>query len=206
MQSPGPGEPTQPPAAPPPPPSAPPPDAPPPGYGQAPYGTPQQGYPAQQYVSQPGGFAPQAGPAPGLLYAGFWIRFAALLIDGILLFIIFFIGGRLFVKGIDYGNGNIVITEGQWWWSVWGIVSFLYYPVTWAWLGETIGHRILGMEIRRVDDGQRPSAGQVIVRYIGYLICYITIGIGFIIAGFDARKQGLHDKIGGTVVVRKVPT
>jgi uncharacterized RDD family membrane protein YckC len=141
-----------------------------------------------------------------MAYAGFWMRFLALIIDSILLFIIFFIGGRLFVKGIDYGNGNIVITEGQWWWAVWGIFSVLYYPVTWALLGETIGHRVLGMEIRRVEDGQRPNAGQVIVRYLGYILSSLIICIGFIIAAFDPRKQGLHDKIANTVVVRKVAT
>lgn len=201
MQSPPPGEPTQPMGTPPP-------SAPPPGYGApppgGPYGSPQPAYPAAQYGNQPGWAAPQAGPAAGLAYAGFWIRLLALVIDGILLGIIFFIGSRLFVKGIDYGNGNIVITEGQWWWAVWGIVSFLYYPVTWAWLGETIGHRVLGMEIRRVEDGRRPNAGQVVVRFLGFILSEIIIFIGFIIAAFDPRKQGLHDKLANTVVVRKI--
>jgi uncharacterized RDD family membrane protein YckC len=199
MQTPSPGEPTQPQGAPPPPP---PPSAPPPGYGQAPYGSPQN-YPAAQYGNQPGWAAPQAGPAPGLVYAGFWMRLLALIIDGILLGIVSFILGRLFLKGIDYGNGNVVITEGQWVIPVIYIINFLYYPVTWAWLGETIGHRVLGMEIRRVEDGRRPGVGQVIVRFLGYILCYITIFIGFIIAAFDPRKQGLHDKIANTVVVRK---
>jgi len=193
MQSPAPGESTQSqaPAAPPPPP------APPAAYGAPPEAGQWVGPPTQQAV---------AGPAPGLAYAGFWWRVAATLIDDVLLFIILFIGGRAFVKGIDYGNGNIVITEGQWWWVVWGIVATLYVPVTWAMLGETIGHRVLGMEIRRVDDGQRPGAGQVVVRYLGYLASSIIIGIGLLIAAFDVRKQGLHDKLAGTVVVRRLPT
>jgi uncharacterized RDD family membrane protein YckC len=193
MQTPAPGEPTQ--SAQP---MPPPPPSPPPGYGAAPYGSPTAGW---------AGPAPQqavAGPAPGLTYAGFWIRVVAVLIDSVLLGIIFFIGSRLFVKGIDYGNGNIVITEGQWFWSLWGVISFLYLPVTWAWLGETIGHRMLGMEIRRVEDGQRPGIGQIIVRWIGYYISALIILIGFIIAAFDPRKQGLHDKIANTLVVRKV--
>jgi uncharacterized RDD family membrane protein YckC len=193
MQSPGPGEPT-PQAAPPPPP--PPPTA-------APYGSAQPAYPAQQYGNQPGWAAPQAGPAPGLVYAGFWIRFAAMLIDGIALYAILVLGNFLFVKGIDNGNGTVTIVQGAWWLPLWSVVEFLYYPVTWAWLGETVGHRILGMEIRRVEDGQRPGVGQVIVRYIGYIISVIIILIGLIIAAFDPRKQGLHDKIAGTVVVRK---
>ncbi|HXA28711.1 MAG TPA: RDD family protein [Candidatus Angelobacter sp.] len=193
MQTPAPGEPTQ--SAQPVPP---PPPGPPPGYAAAPYGSPAAGWsgpPPQQTV---------AGPAAGLAYAGFWWRVLAVFVDWILLGIIFFIGGRTFVKGIDYGNGNIVITEGQWWWAVWGIVSFLYLPVTWAWLGETIGHRMFGMEIRRVEDGARPGIGQIIVRWIGYYISSIILGIGFLIAAFDPRKQGLHDKLASTVVVRKV--
>lgn len=190
MQSPAPGEPTQPPAAPPPPPSAPP-----PGYAPSPYGSAQPGYAAAP--------AAQAGPAAGLAYAGFWWRVLAWFIDSILLGIVFFVLLRLFLKGIDYGNGNIVWTEGQWVIPVIYVVGILYVPVTWAALGETLGHRALGMEIRRVDDGQRAGIGQVIVRYLGYIISSIIIGIGFLIAAFDPRKQGLHDKIANTVVVRK---
>ena len=185
MQTPPP---TEPPAAPPPPP--------PPSYTPAPYGSTQPSDAPQQ-------FAPTVGPAPGLAYAGFWWRVLAVLIDSILLVALLILGNRLFVKGIDYGNGNIVITEGQWWYAVWGIIDFLYVPVTWAWLGHTPGHRALGMEIRRVDDGQRPSAGTIIVRYLGYIISAIILGIGFLIAAFDPRKQGLHDKLASTVVVRK---
>jgi uncharacterized RDD family membrane protein YckC len=187
MQSSAPGEPTQPA---PPPPQAPPP--PPPDYGAA------------QYASTPAQSTTAAGPAPGLAYAGFWWRVLAVFIDSILLGIVFFIGGRAFVKGIDYGDGNIVITEGQWWWAVWGIVAFLYVPITWAWLGETLGHRALGMEIRNVSDGQRPGLGTIIVRFLGYYLSSLIIGIGFLIAAFDARKQGLHDRLANTVVVRKL--
>jgi uncharacterized RDD family membrane protein YckC len=197
MQTPAPGEPTQPPAAPPPPPSAPP-----PGYGQPPEGAPPS-YPAAEYGSQPGWVAPQPGPAPGMVYAGFWIRFLALIIDGIPLYGILILGNRLFVTAVNNGDGTTTVIQGGWWLPLWLILSYLYYPVTWAALGETVGHRILGMEIRRVEDGQRPGVGQVIVRFLGYILCYITILIGFIIAAFDARKQGLHDKIAGTVVVRK---
>jgi uncharacterized RDD family membrane protein YckC len=195
MQTPAPGEPTQSQPAPPPPPG------PPPGYAAPQYGSPQAGqWPGQQ----PQQFAPVAGPAPGLAYAGFWLRVLALIIDYIIVGAVFFIGSKLFVKGIDYGNGNIVITDGQWFWYLWGILSFFYYPVTWAWLGETPGHRILGMELRRVEDGQKPTGGQIVIRYLGYILSGLIIGIGFLIAAFDARKQGLHDKLAGTVVVRKV--
>jgi uncharacterized RDD family membrane protein YckC len=127
-----------------------------------------------------------AGPAPGLAYAGFWWRVLASLIDGVL------VGGITSLGSLIGGR------------AIWTIISILYLPVTWAWLGETVGHRILGMEIRRVEDGQRPDIGQVLVRWIGYYVSAIIIFIGFIIAAFDPRKQALHDKIANTVVVRKV--
>jgi uncharacterized RDD family membrane protein YckC len=189
MQSPAPGEPTQ--SAQPVPP---PPPGPPPGYAAPPYGSPQAGWagpPPQQAV---------AGPAPGLAYAGFWVRVVAVVIDSILLVAILLAGTRAFVT--HYLDTDTY--TGTWWFSVWGIIAFLYTPVTWAWLGETLGHRMLGMEIRRVEDGQRPGIGQIIVRFIGYYISSLIAGIGFLIAAFDPRKQGLHDKIANTVVVRKV--
>jgi uncharacterized RDD family membrane protein YckC len=175
MQSPAPGEPTPSTT-----PIPPPPSGPPPGYAAAEYGSPAVGWagplPQQTVV----------GPAPGLAYAGFWWRVLASLIDGVILSAITALGSQV--------GGR----------AIWSIISLLYLPVTWAWLGETPGHRVLGMEIRRVEDGQRPGVGQVVIRWIGYYISVITIGIGFIIAGFDPRKQALHDKIANTVVVRRV--
>jgi uncharacterized RDD family membrane protein YckC len=192
MQSPTPGEPPQ--SAPP----TPPPPPGPPGYGAPPYGSTEPGWvgPAPQQAV--------TGPAPGFAYAGFWWRVAAYLVDWVLLVGVLLLGTRAFVKGIDYGDGNIVITEGQWWWVVFGILAFLYWPVTWARFGETIGHRLFGMEIRRVEDGQRPGIGQIIVRWLGFYLSSLIIGIGFLIAAFDPRKQALHDKLANTVVVRKV--
>ena len=48
-----------------------------------------------------------------------------------------------------------------------------------------------------------PGLGRSILRFVGYWICWITLFIGFFWVGFDSRKQGWHDKIAGTVVVRR---
>jgi len=47
-----------------------------------------------------------------------------------------------------------------------------------------------------------PSTGQLIVRYVGYFISSLFLCLGFLWIAFDARKQGWHDKIAGTVVIK----
>lgn len=193
MQSPAPGDPgaSPPPAAPPPPPA-------PPAYGAPPYGSTAQSWqgPAPQ--------AAVAGPAPGLAYAGFWWRVLASFIDSIILLAIFVIGTRLFVTRYVNDVGDTLAWTGTWWWVVAGLIDLLYYPVSWVAFGETPGHLVLRMEVRRVEDGQRIGAGRAVIRYLGWLISSFLLGIPFLIAGFDARKQALHDRMASTVVVRKI--
>jgi uncharacterized RDD family membrane protein YckC len=49
----------------------------------------------------------------------------------------------------------------------------------------------------------RRSAGQMVMRYIGYYISTIPLLLGLIWVGIDSRKQGWHDKLAGTVVIRE---
>ncbi|MEY4425789.1 MAG: hypothetical protein RL535_87, partial [Pseudomonadota bacterium] len=60
------------------------------------------------------------------------------------------------------------------------------------------------LSLRVVDDktGSSLSVGQSIARYLGYFVSGITFGLGLIWVGIDSKKQGWHDKIAGTVVVR----
>jgi uncharacterized RDD family membrane protein YckC len=48
----------------------------------------------------------------------------------------------------------------------------------------------------------KPGAGRMIVRYLGYYVSLLAFGLGFFWVGWDPRKQGWHDKLAGTVVVR----
>ena len=48
----------------------------------------------------------------------------------------------------------------------------------------------------------KPSTGQLVIRYLGYYVSFIAFCLGFIWVGFDARKQGWHDKMAGTLVIR----
>ena len=57
------------------------------------------------------------------------------------------------------------------------------------------------VKVVRVD-GQAVDLGAATLRFIGYLVCALTLGIGFLFIVFDERKRGLHDRIAGTHVIR----
>jgi uncharacterized RDD family membrane protein YckC len=57
--------------------------------------------------------------------------------------------------------------------------------------------------VARDTDGTKPGFGRSFLRYVGYWVAWITLFIGFIWVAFDGRKQGWHDKIAGTLVVRR---
>jgi uncharacterized RDD family membrane protein YckC len=66
-----------------------------------------------------------------------------------------------------------------------------------------VGNRLLGLRVVKLD-GSPVTLGTAIVRWIGLVISFVVILLGVIWVGFDPRKQGWHDKIAGTVVVRSV--
>ncbi len=105
-------------------------------------------------------------------HAGFWIRLGAFLIDVILLSIV-----------------------------SWGIVNVAYFVGMWAWKGQTLGQLVANVKVVRTD-GQPCDLRTAVIRFLGYLVCCLTLGIGFLVVAFDSRKQGLHDKIANTYVIR----
>jgi uncharacterized RDD family membrane protein YckC len=177
---------------------------------------PPPAYPVATYYA-----GPQPGPAPGIAYAGFWIRFAAALIDGIIVgvpFVIIF----LVVEGSalsSYANCiNIAAQSGSFaticsstyigsvgYWYLIGLgVQLLYFVILWSKLGGTLGQRMLGLHVVDAATGQNIGIGRSLGRFLGYVISIIPLYIGLIWAAFDPRKQGWHDKIASTFVVRKV--
>jgi uncharacterized RDD family membrane protein YckC len=130
----------------------------------------------------------QVGPAPGMAFGGFWIRFVAFVIDFILI-------GILEVIAVSISASLLTVVY---------LVALLYFPLCWGLLGHTIGMIPFGLNIVRNADGGKLTWGNVIMRLIGWFVSALVIYIGFIWAAFDSRKRGWHDMIGGTVVVRRV--
>ena len=67
----------------------------------------------------------------------------------------------------------------------------------------TPGKLLIGAQIVDEKTGGKPSTAQLVGRYLGYYVSIIPLFLGIIWVAFDTRKQGWHDKLAGTVVVRK---
>jgi uncharacterized RDD family membrane protein YckC len=202
--------------------------APPPPPGYAP---PPPGY-APPAAAPPGHWEPptqsRPGPAPGYVYVGFWRRFAATLIDWILFFFLYLALVAVFLSRIDIGTwrvfvdidpvsgqplaptGEILGATGAVLGALFAIFALLwlahilYHVILWSWRGGTLGQLALGIQVRRESDGRRIGLGTAVLRYVGYFISTWALYIGLIWAAFDRRKQGWHDKIAGTLVIRRV--
>jgi uncharacterized RDD family membrane protein YckC len=167
------------------------------------------------------GGPPNAGPAPGIGYAGFWIRFVAAFIDGIIigvpLFVVFLLLDGSTLKaysdcvntalnsGVYAGTCSSTLTGSIGLFELLALgVQFLYFVGLWSQLGGTLGQRMLGLHVVDAATGKHIGVGRAIGRFIGYIISSAVLSIGLIWAAFDPRKQGWHDKMASTFVVRKV--
>ncbi len=133
-------------------------------------------------------------------YAGFWIRTGATIIDTILIAII--IMPILFaIYGKDYWESESFIL-GFWDVLLNYILPAIVVIVFWVYKSATPGKMATKLTIVDARTGGKPSTGQLIGRYFAYFISIIPLCLGLIWVGFDKRKQGWHDKLAGTVVIR----
>jgi uncharacterized RDD family membrane protein YckC len=72
----------------------------------------------------------------------------------------------------------------------------------WVYKAATPGKIILNMQIVDAKTHQKPGVMQSVVRYFAYIVSFMPLYLGFIWIYFDKRKQGFHDKIAGTVVIK----
>ena len=84
------------------------------------------------------------------------------------------------------------------------VLNWLYYALleSSAWQA-TLGKKALGLEVTDMQ-GARISFGRATGRFFAKIISSIILCIGFIMIGFTEKKQGLHDMIAGTLVIRKL--
>ncbi len=133
-------------------------------------------------------------------YAGFWIRTGAAIIDTLL--IVALIAPMLTaIYGSDYWAGDFS-TQGIWDILLNYVLPVIVVIVFWIYRSATPGKIVLKLSIVDANTGGKPSIGQFIGRYLAYYISMIPLFLGFFWVGIDKRKQGWHDKLAGTVVVR----
>ena len=148
-------------------------------------------------------------------YGGFWIRFLAIIIDGIIIGVVSaIIRIPLGLAGLGVGLGlgrnpdpNQVLAAIPAVMSLIGLSFLINLALSLAYdvyflttKGATPGKMALGLKVIRADGGPI-TAGVAIGRYFGKILSGIVLWIGFIIAGFDGEKRALHDHICGTRVV-----
>ena len=125
--------------------------------------------------------------------AGFWIRTFAYIIDAI---------GVGIVSGIIASiiGGDPTGTTSSGLNLLFGLAYFVYF---WSAQGggQTLGMRVLNLKVIRTD-GSMLTITQGLIRYVGLFVSFICLLIGVIWVAFDADKQGWHDKIAGTYVIR----
>lgn len=73
----------------------------------------------------------------------------------------------------------------------------------WSAKQATPGKMLIGAKIVDANSGLAPTFSKLCIRYIGYLVSLIPLGLGYLWIAFDPKKQGWHDKLAGTVVVRR---
>ncbi len=137
--------------------------------------------------------------------AGFWVRVAANLIDGALVVGLYLVTGLLlFLLGMAVpGPLTVILSVGLLWLLMMGayFLMYLYLPAT---RGQTPGKKVLQLWI--VGESQRAGSplgwSTALLRWLGHLVCGFTMGIGYLMVAFTERKQGLHDLIAKTRVVR----
>ena len=134
-------------------------------------------------------------PPDGLEYVGFWIRLIASLIDSVLaMLVVAPIGALVFdVDILGSGSSNLVLSIA---------IPAALTVVFWSTRQATPGKMLFGARIVDSDSGAVPRTGQWLLRYLGYFVSMLGFGLGFVWIGIDPRKQGWHDKIARTVVVR----
>ncbi len=146
-----------------------------------------------------------------MTYAGFWIRVLASIIDTFIMLLILAplmmsiygmnsLTTQMSNENMSYyassytfqGDGNFFLNY---------VLPAIIIIAFWVFKSATPGKMLTKLSIVDAKTGKKPTLIQFLLRYAGYFLSSIFL-LGFIWVAFDKRKQGFHDKIAGTVVIR----
>ena len=148
-----------------------------------------------------------------VVYAGFWKRFAALVIDSLVVSAVYY--AVFFALMLVFGLGNMAtLSDGGadalgdgmamllgLTYLTYPVISGLYYVLMESSAQQaTLGKLAVGIKVTSLQ-GARIGRGNALGRWVSHLLCYFTLYIGYLMAAFTERKQGLHDMVASTLVV-----
>ena len=133
-------------------------------------------------------------------YAGFWIRVVASIIDTLLIAVVT-LPILVSIYGTEYWSESFAG-------GVWDVLISYIFPAVaiilfWIYKSATPGKMLLGLEVDNLGESSKLSVGQSIGRYVAYFPSMLILFLGVIWVAFDKRKQGLHDKLANTAVIKK---
>jgi uncharacterized RDD family membrane protein YckC len=134
-------------------------------------------------------------------YAGFWIRVAASIIDSILV-VLLTAPVLIWYYGFEgyFNQASLIRGPAEF------LVSYVFPAIAvilfWVARSATPGKMLLSLKILDAETHGPMRTGQAIGRYFGYYLSTMVLMLGFLWVAFDARKQGWHDKLAGTVVIQ----
>jgi uncharacterized RDD family membrane protein YckC len=153
-----------------------------------------------------------------MVYAGFWRRFFAIIIDGILITIVssaihYALYGTassaVVTENFSYKDGGFAHASTSYGYMygindwIGGLITWLYFTMLESSSCQaTIGKKLLGIKVTDMD-GNRIGLGRANGRFWSKILSAIILYIGFIMAAFTEKKQALHDIIAKTLVIRK---
>ena len=126
-----------------------------------------------------------SGTAPKMRYGGFLRRFSVAIIDGLVIAI----PTSLLSSGSESSNAISLL------------LLALYRVYFIGSSGKTPGKGVMGLKVIKEDGSSPIGYGAATMRVIGEFASSLILGLGYLLILFDDRKQGLHDKIAGTLVV-----
>jgi uncharacterized RDD family membrane protein YckC len=132
----------------------------------------------------------------GVELAGFGIRLLAQIID------LFWLLPLSILLGVVAGvvNEDGMSAGGEFMANLIGALVVLLF---WAERQGTPGKLVLGLRIVDAETGGMPGIRRLVLRYVGYLVSALPLGLGYLWVLWDPRRQGWHDKMARTLVIRQ---
>ena len=135
----------------------------------------------------------------GIKYVGFWERLLATIIDSIWLYgiiysiLIFIYGMKIFSPETEYSIVQFIFEY---------VIPLAVILLFWSFKSATPGKMLLKMKIVDAETFEKVPNSRLFIRYIAYFVSTIPLCLGFMWVGWDKKKQGWHDKIAKTVVIK----
>lgn len=134
--------------------------------------------------------------------AGFWRRAAAFGLDALWLFAVAgTVSWLLFGVALPPAAGAVPPLAAVVVPAIHELLPAVVCIAGWSTRGTTPGKLLVELRVVDARTGGRPTVVQAVLRYAGYFVSALPLGLGFVWIALDRRKQGLHDKLARTRVM-----